>query len=571
MIDHIFFVSGEPFQVLNISNNKGDSNKPQIYAFNKTLHMIWTDKFEGNYEIYYSNVDNKFQKLSNPINLSNNNGSSAFPRLHVEENTIYATWYDYSPGQSDVFFAKSKDGGKSFSAQNLSNDQKASYNPWISAEKNNVYLVWNDGGKSEEIEVLGEKRIVDVLFGDMEIYFAHSDNYGETFEIQNISNTEGDSVNPRLRIDESTVFVTWSQDVEMGSDIYFSKSENHGLNFTMPKNISKSPERSYDSGIESLEDNIYTIWKEDHNNQTNIYFSKSDDYGDTFDTPINLSLGKNSSIIRDSQIKALENFVFVVFSAEVNQNNDVFITISQDKGKTFDEPINLSNNFGESRLPQIYLDEKGLFVIWEDKTAGNFDILRRQSTDHGLSFGPAKNITSDESDSLISILGPQITSTDDNTFVFWENKSKTDDLFLTIVPNETEYVFESNNQKIKAKIEVKEGNLHVPINLEFYDKVNNNSEDVMFNLIAYDSVGEKVIESTEVANKGYFYENLNFTTKGQYYISVESMDPVNSFEEQNIIVNVVPEFPSGLSILVVISTVAIIIGKKFTKFSLFKY
>ncbi|MBM2818544.1 MAG: exported protein of unknown function [Nitrosarchaeum sp.] len=107
--------------------------------------MIWTDKFEGNYEIYYSKIDNEFQKVSKPINLSNNNGSSAFPRLHVEDDMIYAIWYDYSPGQSDVFFAKSIDDGKTFLVQNLSNDLKASYNPWIDGVKNNVYVVWNDG------------------------------------------------------------------------------------------------------------------------------------------------------------------------------------------------------------------------------------------------------------------------------------------------------------------------------------------------------------------------------------------------------------------------------------------
>jgi hypothetical protein len=567
------FVLGEPFQTINISDKPGESDKPQIFAFNKTLHMIWTDKFEGNHEIYYSQIDSELEKLSSTINLSNNNGSSAFPRLHVENDIVYATWYDYSPGQSDVFFAKSIDGGKKFTIKNLSNDQKASYNPWIDGIKNNVYVVWNDGGKSEEIDVSGVKRIVDILFGDMEIYFAHSDDYGKTFEVKNISNTKGDSVNPRLRIEENKVFVVWSQDTNSSSQVYFSKSENYGHNFTSPINISNSLKNSYDSGITLLENNVYVIWKESDKNQTDVFFSKSSDYGSTFDSPMNLSMDKGDSLIsRDTQIRAVGDNIFVVFSAEINKNREVYVTISRDKGKTFEEPINISNNSGNSQLPQVYSDGNNLFVLWEDDSNGNFDILLRQSIDKGHSFGPIKNITPDLSNSLISVLGPQISSSDDQIFVFWENKSKTDDLFLTMVPKQgnTGYNFEVNNQKIDAKLKINENDLVVPVDIIFQNDGDAKIEsDVVFKMTTSDQSGNEVLTTTELADNGNFSGNLNLPKKGEYYLHIEPthMNKSNftKGEIPDIIINVIPEFPSGLAIFTLISIIFIIIGKNYAK------
>lgn len=572
-----FFVFGESFQTINISDNLGESDKPQIFTYNKTLHMIWTDKFEGNHEIYYSKIDNEFQKVSKPINLSNNKGSSAFPRLHVEEDVIYATWYDYSPGQSDVFFAKSIDDGKTFLVQNLSNDLKASYNPWIDGVKNNVYVVWNDGGKSQELDVSGEKRIVDVLFGDMEIYFARSDDFGNTFEIKNISNTDGDSVNPRLRIDGNNVFVVWAQDTSSSSEIYFSKSENYGLNFTAPINISNSLKNSYDSGIALQESNVYVIWKESYENQTDILFSKSTDYGSTFDSPINLSMDKGDSLItRDTQIRAVGDNVFVVFSAEINKNREAYITISRDKGKTFEEPVNISNNPGKSQLPQLYSDNSNLFVLWEDDSSGNFDVLLRQSIDSGRSFGPIKNITTDASNSLISVLGPQITSSDNHVFVFWENKSKTDDLFLTMLPKEKPgYFFEVNNQKINAKVEIKENDLLVPVDIIFQDNgIDKIGNKVVFKMTVNDQSGNEILATTEIVNNGNFSGNLNLPKKGEYHLHIEAIDMSNpnfkEFEKPDIIINVIPEFPSGLAIFTVISIMFMVIGKNYTKFRYLK-
>jgi len=540
--------------------------------------MVWTDKFEGNHEIYYSKIDNEFQKIVKPINLSNNNGSSAFPRLHVEDDIIYAAWYDYSPGQSDVFFAKSIDEGKTFSVQNLSNDLKASYNPWIDGVKNNVYVVWNDGGKSQELEILGEKRIVDVLFGDMEIYFARSDDFGNTFEIKNISNTEGDSINARLRIDGNKVFVVWTENAILNSNIYFSKSENYGLNFTAPINISNSLKNSYDSGIALQENNVYVIWKESYENQTDIYYSKSSDYGSIFNPPINLSGEmQNSLITRDTQIKAVGDNVFIVFSAEINKNQEVFITISHDKGKTFEDPINISNNSGKSQLPQIHLDENNLFIVWQDDSTGNYDVLVRESIDSGHSFGPIKNITTDASNSLISVLGPQITSSDERVFVFWENKSKTDDLFLTMLPKEREtgYFFDADNQKINAKIEIKENNLFVPVNIIFQNhKTGETGNDVVFKMTVNDQGGNEVLTTTEMANNGNFSGNLNLPKKGEYRLIIEPTDMNNSNvtkrETPDILVNVIPEFPSGLATFAVISIIFMAFGKNFTKFRYLK-
>ena len=47
---------------------------------------------------------------------------------------------------------------------------------------------------------------------------------------------------------------------------------------------------------------------------------------------------------------------------------------------------NLSSNTGVSFSPAITLSSNNVYVVWEDNTIGNFDILYRTSSDNGADF-----------------------------------------------------------------------------------------------------------------------------------------------------------------------------------------
>jgi len=66
--------------------------------------------------------------------------------------------------------------------------------------------------------------------------------------------------------------------------------------------------------------------------------------------------------------------------------NDIFFRRSTDNGATWKAVVNLSNNTGSSVDPQIAVSGSNVYVVWQDTTPGNFDILSRRSADSGSTW-----------------------------------------------------------------------------------------------------------------------------------------------------------------------------------------
>ena len=98
-------------------------------------------------------------------------------------------------------------------------------------------------------------------------------------------------------------------------------------------------------------------------------------------------------------ITASENDTYVVWQDNNSGNHEIYLSISRDGGLHFIGPVNLSNNTGNSTLPQIGIIENEVFVLWQDNTAGNYEIFVSVSMDDGNSF-KTYNLTNSTSDSI---------------------------------------------------------------------------------------------------------------------------------------------------------------------------
>jgi hypothetical protein len=104
-----------------------------------------------------------------------------------------------------------------------------------------------------------------------------------------------------------------------------------------------------------------------------VFYTFSNDGGKTFAEPKKLSNNNNPSFF--SQIGVAGNNVYVIWETkEVGTSiNDVFYTVSNDGGKTFAEPKNLSNTSkGMSTSAKITVFEDKVHIIWnEDSYTGH--------------------------------------------------------------------------------------------------------------------------------------------------------------------------------------------------------
>ena len=156
----------------NLTNNPMDSVYGQVAAWDNNVYMLWENSMPPgfrNYDIFIKSSADNGTTFGAPINLSNNSGFSEHPQIAAYGNNVYAIWADDTSGNKEVLFTRSEDNSTSFEKiKNLSNTTSDSFNQEIAVFGNNVYVVWLDQGADDNTNIsvsythltLPTKRIV---------------------------------------------------------------------------------------------------------------------------------------------------------------------------------------------------------------------------------------------------------------------------------------------------------------------------------------------------------------------------------------------------------------------------
>ena len=67
--------------------------------------------------------------------------------------------------------------------------------------------------------------------------------------------------------------------------------------------------------------------------------------------------------------------MYVLWDDATPGNFDIFFRASDNKGASFDDAINVSENSGDSGPPDMSRKGNSAYVVWEDVTPGNSEIL----------------------------------------------------------------------------------------------------------------------------------------------------------------------------------------------------
>jgi hypothetical protein len=87
----------------------GDSKSPAIAidALN-VLHVVWFDYTPGNPDIYYRNSTDAGATWSTIQNLTLNSGNSMYPAMAVDSSgNVHVLWEDDTPGNKEIYYRKS--------------------------------------------------------------------------------------------------------------------------------------------------------------------------------------------------------------------------------------------------------------------------------------------------------------------------------------------------------------------------------------------------------------------------------------------------------------------------------
>jgi hypothetical protein len=408
----------------NLSISLGNSTDAQIAVNQNYVYVLWSDDTTGNGDIYFRRSVDNGTSFGSTENLSNSPGNSTDAQIAVNQNYVYVLWSDDTTGNGDIYFRRSVDNGTSFrTTENLSvNSTALSSRPQIFAVGSNVYLAWtepaagnneiffrhsNDNGVSfgggrpisktpsvdgeyalfPRIASIGSNVYVvwqDKVSENYEIFLRESNDGGGRFSgIKNLSrNNTGDSVSPSIASLGNNVYVVWTDYNPGKSEIFLRASNDNASTFGGIKNISWSNGDSYDPKI-ALGGNsfVYVSWEDSSFREFtfDLIFRASDNSADTFQNKVNV--GRYVGEIADhSQIAGSGNNVFVVWSEAPRYSYPpiykIFLEVSRDNGKRFDDAINLSTGQGSSIEPKIAVSQqnKTVFVVWSEINNGNSEI-----------------------------------------------------------------------------------------------------------------------------------------------------------------------------------------------------
>jgi len=365
-------------------------SSPAIAADAGAVYAAWEDERNGNRDIYFARSTDGGATWSADARLNDDPGTASQydPSIAADADAVYAAWADYRNGNSDIYFARSTDGGATWSANTRLNDDTGSalsWQPAIAADADAVYAAWAD-----------ERN------GNRDIYFARSTDGGATWNantrLDDDPGTAGQQ-NPAIAADADAVYATWEDERNGNRDIYFARSTDGGATWSANVQVNDDPGTAgqYDPALAADADAVYVVWTDWRNGNGDIYFAKSTDGGATWSANVRLNDDPGSAWQWSPAIAADANAVYAAWEDERNGNRDIYFARSTDGGATWSANVQVNDDTGTASYwsSPIIAAADAVYVAWTDERNGNGDIYFAQSTDGGATWSADVRVDDD--------------------------------------------------------------------------------------------------------------------------------------------------------------------------------
>src|SRR5581483_7971323 len=406
-------------------------------AASGTIYIVWEDDDSGNSEILIANSTNGGNSFGSAINLSNSAGASADPQIVISGNNVFVVWTDFIGGNTEIRFIRSTDVGSFGSPINISNTPTESLSPQIAVSNSgNIYVAWQEtlaGGNDEVFFARSTDGGTSFSSPSLNLSNTLGDSGTTNLGVPQIA-TFGD-----------TVYVVWADEntVNGMADIILAKSINDGSSFDSSTNISNTADRSSVSPQIAVSNsgNIYVAWNEfitsedDFPARSDVHLAASTDSGDHFS---NVNVSNNADGFSAHPRLALygDDVIYVAWDDSYLGIQEILAAKSNNAGGIFSSPVNISNSpLDTSVQPRLAVSTAGsLYVVWYDDTA-NADVFFNGEIDFTF---PSINIDSVNSSrpawgDEVSIHGSTTGTADgDSVTVVWGDGDLTEHISISV-------------------------------------------------------------------------------------------------------------------------------------------
>jgi len=325
---------------------------------------VWFDEISGNYEIYYKRSSNSGTSWSANTRLTWNTGDSFVPSITVDSsNRVHVAWYDNSPGNNEIFYKRSTDGGATWSAlQRLTWNSGDSDLPSIATDiSNRVHVAWYERNSL-----------------DNEIFYKRSTDGGVTWlGTTRLTWSGGLTFTPSIATDSGkVVHVVWHHYASTDFEIYYKRSTDGGATWSGITRLTWNTGDSIGASV-AVDSNkrIHVAWDYGAPGLRNVYYKRSTDGGYSWSGITRLTWSSGDSHRLNLAIDTI-NRIHIVWEYNTPSNYEIFYKLSDNSGVSWSGAQRLTWNSGASEHPDIAADPNNdIHVIWQDNSPGNTEIF----------------------------------------------------------------------------------------------------------------------------------------------------------------------------------------------------
>ena len=284
---------------------------------------------------------------------------------------VHAVWSDNRDGNWEIYYKRSADGGVNWEAdERLTNDPAISSSPAIAVSGNVVHVVWND-----------------YRDGNWEIYYKRSTDEGLSWGTDTRLTFDPALSNPPvISVSGLVVHIVWRDNRDGNNEIYYKRSTDGGVSWEPDIRLTNDNSWSYNPSIATSGSDVHVVWNDERNGNLEIYYKRSEDGGINWGEDTRLTnTGATSQL---PSIAASGPNVHLVWDEYHSSSNyEIHYKRSMDGGISWDNDLRLTDAFGYSICPNLFLSGSVVHLVWQDDREGDYGIYYKRSEDGGINWG----------------------------------------------------------------------------------------------------------------------------------------------------------------------------------------
>lgn len=206
---------------------------------------------------------------------------------------------------------------------------------------------------------------------------------------------------PKLALDsQGNIHSTWQENRDGNAEIYYKKLNNTGSSLTSDIRLTSDQFISfYPSISKDQSGNIHIVWLDDRDGNSEIYYTKLDNNGNTVVDDTRLTTDSSDSALPAIAADSSGN-LHVVWVDGRDGNAEIYYKKLDSSGAPLTQDIRLTTDPAISWQPTIAVDSNNLVhAAWVDDRDGNSEIYYTKLDNNGNTVVDDTRLTTDASDS----------------------------------------------------------------------------------------------------------------------------------------------------------------------------